>query len=377
MKNHLKGIALHTAGLFGIKAHPKVRRKQPGQIPGTPVHTGARRMEEIRITLHDFDETHYHSAVISRIEKSAAYLENKSRTWIQVQGLHDLERLQSIWDYFGLHPLIQEDIVSTSQRPKVEVYEDVIFVVLRSVTLNEETRQLQSEQISLVLGKNYVLSFQESDEPVFEPVIRRIGTAGTRLRRLGPDYLTYALTDTVVDHYFMALDLLGELIEGTEEAITAQPDPAELARIHTLRRDLIIMRKSIWSLRDGINTLIRDDLSLISADTKIFLRDVYDHIVQVIDSIETSREMVFSLYDMYMSGMSNRMNEVMKVLTIIATIFIPLTFVAGIYGMNFDPEASPWNMPELGMYFGYPVVMGFMLLISLGMLYYFRRRGWV
>ncbi|MCC5927524.1 MAG: magnesium/cobalt transporter CorA [Bacteroidetes bacterium] len=377
MKKHLKGIALHTAGLFGVKANTRVRRKQPGQIPGTAIHTGEKRMDEVRITLHDFDEEHYHTSTLKGIEKSAKYLKSESRTWIQVEGLHDIDRLRTIWEYFGLHPLIQEDIVSISQRPKVEVYDDLIYIVLRSITLDESTQKLQSEQVSIVLGKNYVLSFQESDTPIFEPIFRRLQTTTTRLRRLGPDYLMYALIDTIVDHYFVALDLLGELIEKAEESVVGQPDSKELPRIHALRRDLIIMRKSVWSLRDGINSLIRDDIPLISQDIKIYLRDVYDHVVQIIDSIETSREMVFSLFDIYMSGMSNRMNEVMKVLTIIATIFIPLTFIAGIYGMNFDPEASPWNMPELNMYYGYPVAMAGMLILSLGMLYYFRRRGWL
>jgi magnesium transporter len=373
----LKVIGRHTAGLFGTKVHPKIKRKQPGQVPGTAIHTGDQRLDNVRITLHDFDEERYQKAELSRIEKSEKYLNSNTRTWIQVEGLHDIERLRTIWEYFNLHPLIQEDIVSTSQRPKVEIYDNVIFIVLRSITLDDATQKLQSEQISIVLGQNYVLSFQESDQPVFEPIFRRLNLPGTRLRRYGPDYLAYALTDTVVDHYFVALDLLGEHIERIEEQIVDQPATSELSKIHALRRDLIIMRKSVWSLRDGINSLIRDDVVLITPEVKVFMRDVYDHVVQVIDSVETSREMVFSLYDMYMSGMSNRMNEVMKVLTIIATIFIPLTFVAGIYGMNFDPEASPWNMPELGMYYGYPVAMGGMLLISLGMLYFFRRRGWI
>jgi magnesium transporter len=377
MKKHLKGIGRHTAGLFGIRVHPRIRRKQPGQIPGTAVHTGVQRMDEVRITVHDFDDEHYDVATIKRIEKSEKYLNSASRTWIQVEGVHDIDRLRSVWEYFDLHPLIQEDIVSTSQRPKVEIYDNAVFIVLRAITLDESTQKLESEQISIVLGSNYVLSFQESENPVFEPIFKRLKLENTRLRRLGPDYLAYALIDTVVDHYFVALDLMGEFIERIEEEVVDRPNSAELPKIHALRRDLIIMRKSVWSLRDGINGLIREDVALISPEVRVYLRDVYDHVVQVIDSVETSREMVFSLYDMHMSGISNGMNEVMKVLTIIATIFIPLTFIAGIYGMNFDPDASPWNMPELGMYYGYPVAMGGMLLISLGMLYLFRRRGWL
>jgi magnesium transporter len=332
------------------------------------------------MTVHDFDSDHYDIIPINRIEKSEPFLINKSRTWIQVRGLHDIDKLKTVWDYFQLHPLIQEDIVSTSQRPKVEHYDNTVFVVLRMIKQNSGDNgdySFQSEQISIVLGENYVLSFQESDEPIFDPVIKRLEIKTTRLRRHGPDYLAYSLIDTIVDHYFHALDDIGEAIEVVEEQILREPISDHLQKIHKLRRDLIYFRKSVWSLRDGINTLIRDDLPLISNEVKIFLRDVYDHVVQVIDSIETNREMIFGLFDMYMSGLSNRMNEVMKVLTIIATIFIPLTFIAGIYGMNFDPDASPFNMPELNWYYGYPISLIFMAMITGFMLWYFRKKRWI
>jgi magnesium transporter len=358
----------------------KIRRKPPGQIPGTPIHTGIQRLEEVLMTVHDFDEEHYDVIPIQKIEKSEPYLLNKSKTWIQVRGLHDIDKLKTVWNYFNLHPLVQEDIVSTSQRPKVEHYPDHIYMVLRMIShkpSDDGSLILQTEQISIVLGQNYVLSFQESNEPIFEPILKRLELTTTKLRKLGPDYLAYALADNIVDHYFHALDEIGESIEKVEELVLENPKPEYLHKIHGLRRDLIFFRKSVWSLRDGINSLIRDDLPLISDEVKIFLRDVYDHIVQVIDSLETSREMVFGLFDMYMSGLSNRMNEVMKVLTIIATIFIPLTFIAGIYGMNFDPEASPLNMPELNWYYGYPLSLLMMATLTGGMIYYFRQKGWI
>jgi magnesium transporter len=360
--------------------HRQVRRKPPGQVPGTAIHTGIQRLDEVLMTVHDFDSDHYDIIPINRIEKSEPFLINKSRTWIQVRGLHDIDKLKTVWDYFQLHPLIQEDIVSTSQRPKVEHYDNTVFVVLRMIKQNSGDNgdySFQSEQISIVLGENYVLSFQESDEPIFDPVIKRLEIKTTRLRRHGPDYLAYSLIDTIVDHYFHALDDIGEAIEVVEEQILREPISDHLQKIHKLRRELIYFRKSVWSLRDGINTLIRDDLPLISNEVKIFLRDVYDHVVQVIDSIETNREMIFGLFDMYMSGLSNRMNEVMKVLTIIATIFIPLTFIAGIYGMNFDPDASPFNMPELNWYYGYPISLIFMAMITGFMLWYFRKKRWI
>lgn len=377
MKRQVRNVSSKLKSL--ILPEVKGARKAPGEKPGTVVHTGERRMEEMRMTVHDFDHEHYNTIPIQRIERSETFLTDPSKTWIEVRGLHDIESLKSVWEYFELHPLIQEDIVSTSQRPKVEHYADTIFVVMRLLipqTNESGERVLHSEQISLVLGKNYVLSFQESDTDVFEPIYRRLQQETTRLRRFGPDYLLYTLMDTVVDYYFQVLDLIGEEIEKVEESLLNDPQDHDLARIHTLRRDVIYLRKSVWSLRDGINTLIRDDSPLIKEEVKVFVRDVYDHLVQVIDSIETSREMIMGMFDMYMSFVSNKMNEVMKVLTIIATIFIPLTFIAGIYGMNFDSEVSPWNMPELGWAYGYPFSLALMAILTIGMVIYFRRKGW-
>lgn len=359
------------------------KKKPPGHIPGTAIHTGVQKLDEVLFTVHDYNEHYYNSVDIQSIEKSEPYLNDKSKTWIQVRGLHDIEKLKTVWNYFNLHPLVQEDIVNTSQRPKVENYPDAVFLVLRMITSKEHGKdinsnvKLETEQVSIILGANYVLSFQESDEPVFLPIIKRLELENTRLRKLGADYLAYALTDTIVDHYYSALDLIGESIETIEEEIITNPKEIHLQKIHALRRDLIFFRKSVWSLRDGLNSLIRDDSPLIGEDVKIFLRDVYDHVVQVIDSIENSREMIYGLFDIYMSGLSNRMNEVMKVLTIIATIFIPLTFVAGVYGMNFDAEISPWNMPELNWYWGYPASLFLMLVITVIMVIYFRRKHWI
>jgi len=379
MKKQANNVAKKIQSLFPTSHRSKNVRKKPGEVPGTAIHTGIQRMDEVLMTVHDFDESHYDVIPIQKIEKSEPFLQNKSKTWIQVRGLHDIDKLKTVWDYFDLHPLVQEDIVSTSQRPKVEIYPNAVFIVLRMIKQQETEKgdlKVHTEQISLVLGENYVLSFQESDEPIFEPVLKRLDLTTTRLRKFGPDYLAYALTDNIVDHYFYALDVISENIERIEEDILDDPQSDQLHKIHSLRRDIIYFRKSVWSLRDGVNSLLRDEVSLISSEVHIFLRDVYDHVVQVLDSLETSREMVFGLYDMYMSGLSNRMNEVMKVLTIIATIFIPLTFIAGIYGMNFDPGASPLNMPELSWYYGYPFSIGLMVILTGGMIYYFRRKGW-
>lgn len=380
MKKSAKNVAKKFQSALIQKPFKRSNKKPPGQKPGTAVYTGVQRLDEIKMTVHDFDEQHYDVIPIKKIESSESFLQSDSKTWIQIQGLHDVDRLRTVWDYFELHPLIQEDIVNMSQRPKIEEYEDAVFIVMRMITHRNqeaESRDIQTEQISIVLGKNYVLSFQESDDPVFDPIIKRLEMEGTRLRKFGSDYLAYALIDTIVDHYYQALDVIGLSIEDVEELVIEDPQEKHLQKIHSMRRELVHFRKSVWSLRDGLNSLIRDESPLISDDVKVFIRDVYDHLIQVIDSIETSREMVFGLYDMYMSGLSNRMNEVMKVLTIIATIFIPLTFVAGIYGMNFNPEASPLNMPELSWYYGYPTSIIVMIVLSLIMIYYFSRKGWL
>lgn len=379
MKKQVKKVMARSSGLFYNKSTRQQNRKPPGQAPGTVVYTGQKKLENVIIKVHDFDEAGFRSVEVENLSEIKPYLENKSKTWIQVQGLHDVDTLQHIWDYFELHPLIREDIVHTTQRPKVEDYSNQIFVVMRMISqelLENGLSKLRNEQVSLVLGENYVLSFQESDSAIFAPVIKRIETPNTRLRKLGPDYLAYALIDNIADHYFNTLDDIGEAIELLEERIIENHEESLLRGIHILRRNLIFFRKAVWPLRDSINSLIRDENSLIRNDTKIYIRDVYDHIIQVVDSIENYREMVYSLYDMHMSGLSNKMNEVMKVLTIIATIFIPLTFIAGIYGMNFNADVSPLNMPELNWYYGYPALLSIMGIMGLLMIYYFKKKQW-
>lgn len=380
MKKVAKKSVKKINSLLSINKRKTSKRKKPGDAPGTLIHTGERVLDDILITVHDFDEEHFTSLPVKEVEKLSPFLKSKSKTWLQVRGLHDIDKLKSIWNYFNLHPLVQEDIVSTNQRPKIELYNDFIFIVLRSLTpgsVNGDNININNEQISIVLGKNFVLSFQESNEPIFEPIIKRLELEGTRLRKLGPDYLAYALLDCIVDHYYSTLDALEGTIDIIEREIMYNPQNHHLQQIHSLRSDLGIFKKSIWSLRDGLNSLIRDDSPFVGDEVKIFIRDVYDHLIQVIDTLENIREMIYSLYDMHMSNISNRMNEIMKVLTIIATIFIPLTFIAGIYGMNFNPNSSPWNMPELNWYWGYPVSIGLMVVVTLLMLVYFRRKRWL
>ncbi|MFH5832022.1 magnesium/cobalt transporter CorA [Halalkalibaculum sp. DA3122] len=360
-----------------LQLFSKRKQKKPGSAPGTIEHIGEQRLDDVQLTIYDYDAEHMDQVSIENVEESRPYLENPSKTWIKICGVHDIEKLTSIWSYFDLHPLVQEDIVNTTQRPKAELYEHNIYFVIRMLTWSEERGQIESEQVSIVLSDNYVLSFQESDHDFFKPVVDRLMYGNVRIRKHGMDYLAYALIDTVVDHYFSVLEHLADRIEHLEDLVLDDPDKETLHQIHALRRDLIFFRKSVWPLRDMLNSTIRDESPFIEERTKLFLRDVYDHMVQIIDNIENYRDMVIGMHDIYMSHVSNKMNEVMKVLTIIATIFIPLTFIAGIYGMNFDPAASPYNMPELQWYWGYPLVMLLMFIMAIVMMVYFRKKGWL
>ncbi|MDR9419592.1 magnesium/cobalt transporter CorA [Gracilimonas sp.] len=304
------------------------------------------------------------------MDASKPYLESPSKTWINVKGLHDIEKLKEIWTYFELHPLIQEDILNTQQRAKIEEYPKHMFFVLRMIAVDDKTSDLHVEQVSITLSENSVLSFQEGDFPIFDPVLHRLRNGAPRLRSNGTDYLAYALIDTIVDYYFKVLEHFGEEIETLEDKILSDYDESIPEQIHGLRRSLIFFRKSIWPLRDSLNSLLRDQSHLIQEENKVYYRDVYDHLIQIIDGIENYRDMVIGLLDMHMSQVSNKMNEVMKVLTIIATIFIPLTFIAGVYGMNFE------YMPELSWKWAYPTVWGIMILTLIGMIIYFRRKNW-
>lgn len=345
--------------------------KKPGQAPGTLHFTGEKRLDQVIMNLYDYDEKQLSEHDISEIKDSKPYLESPSKTWINVCGLHDVDKLKHIWNYFELHPLIQEDIINTNQRSKIEEYPNHMFFVLRMMNFVEETGNLNVGQVSIVLTQNSVLSFQEDDYPIFEPVMHRLRNNAPRLRKEGPDYLAYALIDTIVDHYFKVMEKFGDEIEVLEDRILTHFDDSIPEQIHALRRKLIYFRKAIWPLRDSLNTLIREESHLVKEDNKIYFRDVHDHLVQIIDGIENYRDMVLGMLDIYMSQVSNKMNEVMKVLTIIATIFIPLTFIAGVYGMNFE------YMPELGWDWGYFGVWGVMIAVTMFMVFYFRRKNWL
>ncbi len=349
----------------------KRRSKKAGLAPGTPVYIGSKKEERVRISVIDYDESEFQEKEVETSEECFLFKDKPTVTWINIDGLHQVEVIEKIGAYFGLHPLVLEDIVNTGQRPKMEDFGKYIFLVFKMLGYDEDRGEVTSEQVSLVLGTNFVISFQEKIGDVFDPVRKRIKEGKGRIREAGADYLAYSLIDAVVDNYFAILEKVGDRIESMEEKLFADPQPRASQAINALKRELIFLRKSVWPLREVISGLQRGTSTLISEATGIYLRDVYDHTIQVIDTVETFRDMVSGLIDTFLASISNRMNEVMKVLTIIATIFIPLTFIAGIYGMNFK------YMPELGWRWGYPAVWLLMIGIFIVMMIYFKRKKWL
>jgi len=349
----------------------KKHSRKAGLPPGTLVHIGKRKAESVRITIIDYDEEKFQEKQISTIEQCFPFKETATVTWINIDGIHDVSLIEKLGKQFELHPLILEDILNTEQRPKLEDFEKYIFIVLKMLSYDDKEQTIEAEQVSLVVGPNFVISFQERAGDVFEQIRDRIRNAKGRVRRMGADYLGYTLIDAVVDGYFSILEKFGEKVEALEEELVTEATNKTMQQIHNLKRELILLRKSVWPLREVISALQRSDISIIKETTGIYLRDVYDHSIQIIDTIESFRDMVSGMLDIYLSSISNRMNAVMKVLTIIATIFIPLTFVAGIYGMNFK------FMPELEWHWGYPTALGVMVIIAIIMLMYFRRKKWL
>ncbi len=346
------------------------RSRKAGLPPGTPVHLGERKSETTRLTMLHYSEQRAVEQEFKTVPECLALRDTPGISWINITGLHDVELLAQFSSAFGLHPLVLEDIPNTDQRPKLEDYGEYLYIVIKRLGDHTPANEITTEQISLILGRNLVISFQESDSGIFNDIRERILNNRGRLRRLGADYLVYALMDTVVDNYFAIFEKLGERIEALQEIIITRPTPASLRTLHALKRELLFLRKSVWPLREVVSGLQRGDSTLVHKDTWFFFRDVYDHTIHVIDTIETYRDMLASMMDIYLSSLSIRLNEVMKVLTVIATIFMPLTFIAGLYGMNFH------YMPELGWRWGYPLVLLLMAAVAGGMLVFFRRKKW-
>jgi len=347
------------------------RRDKVGVAPGTMVYVGGDRPAGVTISVLDFGPELCTERELAAPDEALPYRDSPSTSWLNINGLQDITSLHRLCETFGLHPLVQEDIVNTHQRPKLEDYQDYLYLVCRMLTFNERTQRIESEQVSLVIGQHWVLSFQERPGDVFDGVRERIRQGRGRIRRLGPVYLAYALLDAVVDNYFTIIERVGEIVETIEEGLLDGPESGQLAAIHEVKREMIMMRRTVWPLRELVGALQRGESVLVVPELQVFFRDVHDHAIQVADAVESYRDILSGLQDLYLSTLSNRMNEVMKVLTIMGSIFIPLTFVAGVYGMNFE------HMPELGWRWGYAGFWGVILALSGGMLLFFRRRRWL
>jgi|WetSurMetagenome_2_1015567.scaffolds.fasta_scaffold03592_2 magnesium transporter len=353
----------------------RLQKKRSGKIglpPGSLVHIGDETSQAVNMSIIDYREDYFHEETTGSIEKCVSLKDSGSVIWINIDGIHQPATLEKLGQCYGLHPLVLEDIMATDQRPKLEDFGDYLFIVLKMIRYNGKNGGLSIEQVSLILGRNYLISFQEGREgDVFNPLRERIRTGKGRVRQMGADYLAYGLMDAIIDNYYLAIDRLGEEIEAVEERLVANPVPETLRRIHKMRRDIIFLRKSVWPLREVIGGLERLESPLFAKTTAIYLRDIYDHTIRVIETIETYRDMLAVMLDVYLSSVNNRLNAVMKVLTVIATIFMPLTFIAGVYGMNFK------SIPGLEWEWSFAVFCGAMGVITIGMLLLFRRKKWL
>ncbi|MDY6862201.1 MAG: magnesium/cobalt transporter CorA [Thermodesulfobacteriota bacterium] len=349
----------------------KRRSKKAGLSPGSLIHVGKKKTEKVRITILDYDEEQFQTKEVKRVEECFPFKKKSTVTWINIDGLHDIEVIEKIGKDFGIHSLVLEDILNTTQRLKIEDFDDYIFIVLNMISYSDETNEIHYEQVALILGVNFVITFQEKEGDVFNTVRKRIKNGTGRIRKRGADYLAYALIDAVVDHYYTILEKIGEEIEALEDKTITSPSQDVLVDIHRLKKEMILLRRIIWPIREIVNELKKGGSDLIKENMDIYLADVYDHTIQVIETIEIFKDALTGIHDSYMSSISNKMNEVMKVLTIIATIFIPLTFIAGIYGMNFK------YMPELEWHWGYFSILIVMFIICIGMVVYFKKKRWL
>ncbi|MBL7077141.1 MAG: magnesium/cobalt transporter CorA [Kiritimatiellae bacterium] len=348
----------------------KQHSKKSGLPPGSLVFVGDQRVETATITVIDYNEADIRETAIETPDDCRPYIGQKTVTWINVTGLHDIALLAQLGNALHIDFLILEDVLNTGQRPRFEDYGDSIFCVVKMLYRGNGDGEVVSEQVSMVLGRGYLVTFQELEGDVFDMIRERIRTGQGRIRTMGCDYLAYALLDAIVDNYFIVIEDIGDKIERLQDAVLEHPQPETMQAMHQLRRETIFMRKHVWPLRELVSSLGKSESSLISKDLGPYLRDIHEHTFQVLDAVEAWREMLSGAMEIYMTRAGNRMNEVMKVLTVIATIFIPLTFIAGIYGMNFE------NMPELKWRLGYAAVWGVMLCVGLGMAIFFKRKRW-
>jgi len=360
------------------KKHPKrglhiKRRLETVFLPPGSIKIDPEASDPI-VQLCYFSPTEFVESKVSDPTKLSDYLQRPGITWVNVEGLGSESTLRRLADVFQLHPLALEDVVNVHQRSKVDHYGEQLFITTR---MPKRPDACETEQLSVFVGRNYVVTFLEDPEDCFDPVRRRLRESDGRIRHRGADYLAYALLDSAIDAFFPVLERFGDRLELLEDEVILRPSPTAISQVHTAKRDLRGLRRILWPLREAMNELIRSQSHLISDETRVYFRDLHDHAVQLIDVVETYREMGSDLTDLYLSALSNRMNEIMRVLTVIATIFMPLSFVVGLYGMNFNTGISPWNMPELNWRFGYPAVLALLASIAGGMLLFFRKRGWL
>lgn len=349
------------------------RTRKVGLAPGSLVYVGKERQTKPIITVMDFDKKNLIEKEVHNIKECFAFREKPTVTWINIEGLNDIAVLSELGAHYGFHPLLLEDILNTHQRPKTQDFTDYIYVVLKMFYFRKDMFRIDTEQISLILGENYVISFQEGFKgDVFDPLRERIRQEKSRIRKMGPDYLMHHLIDTIVDNYFVILEKLGEKIENLEDEMVKEPGASSLRTLHRLKREIIFLRKSVWPLREALNGLVRGEQSaLIKKETYFYIRDVYEHTVQIIDNIETYRDILAAMLDIYLSSINNRLNSIMKVLTVITTIFMPLTFITGLYGMNFS------YLPMAQWRGGFFVIVIGSLMVSGSMLIYFKKKHWL
>lgn len=351
----------------------KKRSEKVGLPPGTLVHIGEKKTEKVKITAIDYSETEFQEFEAKTVEECFPLKDKPTITWINVDGIHQPETIQKLGDCYGLHPLVQEDIMNTDQRPKIEDYGEYIYIVLKKIAYDEKKVEISLEQVSLILGKNFVISFQEKGNggDALETIKERIKSAKGRIRKMGADYLVYALIDAIVDHYFLIFERLGEKIESIEDELIEEAETGAVSVANALRKEVMFLRRQIWPLMDALRSLERGEFSLIQDTTKVYFRDVYDHVAYLIDTIETYRETLAYMGEIYLESVNNKLNSIMKVLAVVATIFMPLTLIASIYGMNFE------FMPELSWKWGYPVVLAVMVTIGVVMVVFFKKRKWI
>lgn len=349
----------------------KRRSQKAGLPPGSLVYTGDQVEAQTRITVVDYDEQQVQTRELTSWAECPIIKDKPGVIWINVSGISHVEHLERLGECFRLHPLVLEDILNVDQRPKVEDYDDYLFIVLKAISSTPETEDIEASQVSLILGANYVLSFHENDNDLFQPIRDRLIAAKGRIRKAGADYLAYTLMDLIVDNYFVVLDHFSEQVEFLEEEVVRRPVPVTLQSVHRFKNDMILLRRSLWPLREVMARLERRESPLINDATTVYFKDVYDHTIIAIDTVETYRDILSGLLDIYLSSVSNRLNEIMKVLTIFASIFMPLTFLAGVYGMNFK------HLPELEWYYGYFIWWGIVILLAGSMFLVFRKKKWI